>query len=129
VKDILILWDNSRSVGLSAFQDSVIPFLKNFVNSARLNVGSDGTHIGIITFSSPRRTHTLLKIGDITSPEQLTSYLDNLNYKELSGGSTTTGKAFEIANSVSIMIMIVIMIVIVIMIDCDHDYGCDYDYR
>ena len=99
VKDILILWDNSQSVGISSFQNSVVPFLKKLVNSAKLNVGTEGTHIGIITFSSEENTKTLLKIGEKTTPEELTSFLDSLDYDELMGERTYTGKAFQIANS------------------------------
>jgi hypothetical protein len=110
IKDILIIWDNSQSVGLSAFQDSVKPFLKNLVSSSKLNVGKDGTHIGIITFSSPARTHSLLEIGNITSPDKLTSYLDTLDYEnKLMGPWTFTGDALAIANNVSVMIVTMIM--------------------
>jgi hypothetical protein len=111
IKDILIIWDNSQSVGLSAFQDSVKPFLKNLVSSPKLNVGKDGTHIGIITFSSPARTYSLLEIGNITSPDKLTSYLDTLDYaNKLMGPWTFTGDAFAIANNVSVMIVTMIML-------------------
>ena len=103
-KDILILWDNSVSVGKYNFRDVVLPFLIKLVNSTQLNVAKNGTHLGFITFSNENRTRTLLNIGtkNKTEAKDLISWLMKLNYKkDLEGNQTYTGKAFKLANDVS----------------------------
>jgi hypothetical protein len=101
MKDILILWDNSMSIGLSNFQDMVVPFLSNFIFNPKLGVASDGTHLGFITFSSQKRTRMLLPIGRITEAHELRSWLHGLDYgRDLAGSRTYTGTAFELAKQV-----------------------------
>ena len=96
-KDILVLWDNSQSIGQGPFTDSVVPFLVNLVDSPKLNVGEEGTQLGFITFSSSERTETLLDIGEITSADKLVKWLESLQYSQLMGEWTFTGKAFKLA--------------------------------
>jgi hypothetical protein len=95
-----ILWDNSWSVGRGSFQDKVRPFLKNLISSPQLNVGPDGTHIGILTFSTQARTKVLLELGELQSPVALNNYLDSLEYNQISGDGTRTGMALKIADEV-----------------------------
>ena len=102
MKDILVLWDNSQSVGYKYFKEYTKPFLKNLVTSGKLNVAKEGTHIGFITFATEKKTRELLKIGEITDPDDLVNWLDSLNYdKDLRGDGTRTGLAMKIANDVS----------------------------
>ena len=97
-KDILVIWDNSQSVGQGPFKDNVVPFLVNLVKSPKLNVGKEGAQFGFITFSSDERTKTLLKIGEKTSPDDLETWLKSLKYPDLMGDRTYTGKALKLAN-------------------------------
>ena len=99
-KDILILWDNSASVGINNFKDKVLPFLKKLVTNAKLNVGKEGTHLGFTTFSTEDKTKALLKVGEKTEADELESWLDTLDYKnDLMGDQTYTGKAFKLAST------------------------------
>ena len=97
-----ILWDNSWSVGRASFQDKVRPFLKNLINSPQVNVGPEGTHIGILTFSTQARTRVLLELGELQSPAALNDYLDSLKYDQISGDGTRTGMALKIADEVRV---------------------------
>ena len=109
--DILILWDNSRSIGYGNFVDRVVPFILRLVQNDKLNVGEDGTHIGIIVFSDKSKTKTLLKFGEITKKIDLINFLKKYNdsYKysleeyenELMGDQTYTGDALKMAAEVS----------------------------
>jgi hypothetical protein len=102
MKDILVLWDNSQSVGYKYFVEYVRPFLKNLITSEKLNVAKGGTHIGFITFATEDKTREILKLGEITDPDDLVNWLDKLNYdKQLRGDGTRTGLAMKIANNVS----------------------------
>ena len=95
-----ILWDNSWSVGESLFKNKVRPFLKSLINSPQLNVGPDGTHIGILTFSTQAQTRVLLELGELQFPVALNNYLDSLKYDDISGDGTRTGMALKIADEV-----------------------------
>ena len=95
-----ILWDNSYSVGVSSFQDKVRPFLKDLIASPQLNVGPDGTHIGIITFSTQAQTRVLLEMGEKLTQQELQDYLDSLTYSQISGDGTRTGMALRMADEV-----------------------------
>jgi hypothetical protein len=100
-KDILVIWDNSISIGETRFKDNVIPFLLGFINSKELKVGEDGTHLGFISFSTKRRTKTILEIGTKNTVEELTAWRKGLKYSDYSGRRTFTGSAFKLANEVS----------------------------
>jgi hypothetical protein len=95
-----IVWDNSWSVGTVFFKYEVRPFLKNLISSPQLNVGPEGTHIGILTFSTQARTRVLLELGELQSPVALNSYLDSLEYNQISGDGTRTGMALKLADEV-----------------------------
>ena len=97
-KDMWILWDNSWSVGISSFQDKVRPFLKALISSPQLNVGQDGTHIGIITFSTQVQTKVLMDITEGTTADRINQFLDSLNYNDISGDGTRTGMALKMAS-------------------------------
>ena len=71
-----MIWDNSQSVDIRNFKNSVRPFLKKLVASPQLNVGEDGTRIGFITFASDDKTRHLLKIGSKMDQEDLESWLE-----------------------------------------------------
>ena len=109
-KDILILWDCSNSIKFDALKTKIIPFLKGLVNSKKLNVNKEGTHLGFITFSTKTKTKVLKKVGEIQDPDKLINWLNqyterdffNSNYKkEQMGAQTYTGEAFIRANEVS----------------------------
>ena len=99
-KDMWIVWDNSQSLGKSAFQDQVRPFLKNLIKSPRLNVGPDGTHIGILSFSTETKTRVLVDMGEKQTQEELLALMDSLNYDALRGDGTRTGLALNMMNAV-----------------------------
>ena len=99
---MLILWDNSKSVGPTTFKNKVRPFLKDLIKSSKLNVGQDGTHIGILTFSTEEETKVLLELGKLQSPVALNKFLDSLKYKDISGDGTRTGMALKIADEVKL---------------------------
>ena len=62
----------------------------------------DGTQLGFITFSSAANTKKLLDVGEKTDPNELTNWLESLDYtRDLTGGFTRTGLGFKIANEVS----------------------------
>ena len=63
-KDLVLIVDTSNSIGEHDFNHNVKKFLKNLVTDSRLNVGPDGTEIGLILFSS--RERTMVK-GDVKS--------------------------------------------------------------
>ena len=88
------------SVGPTTFKKQVRPFLKSLISSPQLNVGQDGTHIGILTFSTQVETKVLLEVGQLQSSVALNKYLDSLIYKKISGDGTRTGMAFKIADEV-----------------------------
>ena len=95
-----IVWDNSWSVGKASFKNQVKPFLKSLINSPQLNVGPEGTHIGILTFSTQAQTKVLLELGEVQSPVALNNYLDSLKYDQISGDGTRTGMALKIVDEV-----------------------------
>ncbi len=101
-KDILIMWDNSASIGFNHFLN-ILKFLKELIK--KLNVSPDGTHLGFLTFSSEGKTKKLLDVGKIQDPTRLSDWLDDFISPYvfvLQGDYTYTGKAFEIANEVSV---------------------------
>ena len=95
-----IVWDNSYSVGRILFEYEVRPFLKNLINSPQLNVCPDGTHIGILTFSTQARTRVLLELGELQSPVTLNDYLDSLKYDDMVGDSSRSGMALKMIDEV-----------------------------
>ena len=102
-KDILIMWDNSQSIGIKHYR-VIKKFLKQLIQV--LNVGRDGTHLGFLTFSSQGKTRKLLDVGQIQDPIQLSNKLDEYNYEwDLMGDKTYTGEAFKIANEVSVNLL------------------------
>ena len=100
-KDILVIWDNSNSIGEGNFKDRIEPFLERLINSTQLNVGEDGTQFGFITFSTEERTKTLLKFGKYKTRKDLIRWLKALNYETLNGVFTYTGEALKLADEVS----------------------------
>ena len=95
-----IVWDNSYSVGRIFFEHEVRPFLKSLINSPQLNVCPDGTHIGILTFSTQARTRVLLELGELQSPVTLNDYLDSLKYDDMVGASSRSGMALKMIDEV-----------------------------
>ena len=70
------------------------------MNSPQLNVAPDGTHVGIITFSTEAQIKVLLEIGKKNSSEGIINYLDGLKYEDISGDGTRTGMALKIVDEV-----------------------------
>ena len=62
-----------------------------------LNVGPEGTNVGLILFSSADKTMIKLGVKDITDPYELAQYMGNLNYRSISGDRTQTELALELA--------------------------------
>ena len=106
-KDLLILWDCSSSIGFTDLKNSIIPFLEGLVNSSKLNVNEEGTHLGFITFSKKEKTKVLKKVGEMRSPDELRKWLDQYTKKSFFrstyktkqlGTQTYTGEALIRAN-------------------------------
>jgi hypothetical protein len=105
IKDILILWDNSYSIGIGAFTDRIRPFIKKLIKSPRLNVGEGGTNIGVVSFSTQAQTRLLWDVSDHPNEDDLLAQVDAMNYSLLKGDGTRTGIAFKTANEVIITII------------------------
>ena len=101
-KDLLLIVDTSYSIGESDFNNNVKEFLKNLVTDSRLNVGQDGTQIGLILFSSEEKTLVKLRMGQIKDAQQLGNYMKNLQWKQVSGDRTRTELALDLAKQVSL---------------------------
>ena len=99
-KDLLLIVDTSYSIGKGDFEANVQPFLKNLVKDPQLNVGPDGTHVGLILFSSEQKTRSELRIGEIEDANQLAEYIDKLKYRDISGDRTRTELALGLAKQV-----------------------------
>ena len=93
-----ILWDNSWSMGRAS--QKVKLFLKSLINSPQLNVCPEGTHIGILTFSTQAQTRVLLELGEVQSLVALNNLLDSLKYHDISGDGTRTGMALKLIDEV-----------------------------
>ena len=98
-KDILVLWDNYKYVGLNP---NVKRFLKNFVANKKLGVEEQGTHLGFISFSKDNRTRELLKLGEIKNKTKLIEWLESFDNRQNSRSNTTIiKKAHWLAINVS----------------------------
>ena len=95
-----IVWDNSQSIGENVFKSSARPFMIDLINNPQLNVGPEGTHIGILSFSMQKKTKVLLEMGEKQNPNELVDYLNSLNYEDLVEDGTRTGMALKIINEV-----------------------------
>ena len=98
-KDLLLIVDTSYSIGENDFNNNVKPFLINLVKDSLLNVGPDGTHIGLILFSSKKKTEIKLRVGQIEDAQQLANYIDSLQWKAVSGDRTRTEEALDLAKT------------------------------
>ena len=99
-KDLLLIVDTSYSIGENDFNNNVKKFLKNLVTDSRLNVGPDGTQIGLILFSSVVKTVIKLRIGQIQDAQQLGNYMKSLQWSQVSGGHTRTDKGLDLAKGI-----------------------------
>ena len=107
--DLLLLVDISGSIKQAAF-DNMTEFLKNFVTDSRLNVGPEGTNIGLILFSELAKTEVNLKIGEITDAQQLGNYISNLNWEDVMGRQTRTEKALHLTKGVSVLFQLFVTV-------------------
>ncbi|CAB3991507.1 Hypothetical predicted protein [Paramuricea clavata] len=94
-KDLLLIVDTSYSVGENDFNANVKPFLKNLVTASSLNVGPDGTQIGLMLFASKDKTGVKLNIGQKKDARELGKYMTNLNWNTVKGDRTRTELALE----------------------------------
>ena len=97
-KDLLLIVDTSYSVGERSFNENVKPFLQRLVTDPVLNVGREGTQLALIIFSHSERTKLLLNFGDFYAASQLSKFIHNLKWNEVSGDRTRTDMALQIAN-------------------------------
>jgi hypothetical protein len=89
--DIVLLVDDSGSIGASIFNGTVRPTLDSFVASA--SPSATGNHIGIIEFSSSARNQT---VGLLDDPLALQHVIDTMVY---SSGNTFTLSGLQAANT------------------------------
>ena len=87
-------------MGPVQFKENIIPFLKGLITNSQMNVSPNGTHVGIITFSTQRKTMVLLAMGELRTKKRLREYLDNLKYDEVGGAGTRIGMALKMADEV-----------------------------
>ena len=98
-KDILVIWDNSASIGLK-YYEYVLDFIIALIR--KLNEHPNNTHFGFLTFASKTKTRKLLDVGQISDSEKLIARLKRYDYDtQLEGDFTRTGLAFKKANDVS----------------------------
>ena len=100
-KDLLLLVDTSNSIGKDAF-DQVKKSLKKLVMDSRLNVGPDGTEVGLILFSSKDKTEIKLRVGQIEDAQELKKYISNLQWNDVMGRQTRTEMALNLSKEVSL---------------------------
>ena len=86
------------------FQEKVRPFFKGLIANQKLNVGPNGTHIGIITFSTQNQTRVLLDMGQLQTQKQLINYVGRMDYHQISGDGRRTGMALRMADEVRMMV-------------------------
>ena len=99
LKDILVIWDNSGSIGFK-YYEYVLEFLITLIK--KLNEDSNDTHFGFLTFSSEEKTRKLIDVGDISDKDLLIQKLKKYDYDlQLYGDQTKTGLAFKKADEVS----------------------------
>ena len=101
-KDLLLIVDTSHSIGKDHFNNSVKYFLKNLVTDSRLNVGPDGTQIGLILFSSKEKAMVKLTMGQIKDAQELRNYMNSLQWERVKGDHTRTEVALNLAKGVSL---------------------------
>ena len=101
-KDLLLIVDTSFSIGKFNF-GIMKKFLKKFVTDSRLNVGQDGTQVGLILFSSKEKTLVKLRMGQIQDAQRLGNYMNSLHWHDVRGGHTRTELALKLAKQVSLI--------------------------
>ena len=77
-------------------------FLEGLINNRQLNVGPEGTHISMLSFSEESKTKVQLQFGEKTTKEELIEFIKSpkLDYDMLRGQTTRTGYALGLANEV-----------------------------
>ena len=89
-------------MGEGRFNDKVKPFLKEFLQNSKLDVGRDGTNIGFLMFSGDKQTKVVRNMTDDQNVEQaILPWLANLKFDDYtSDRGTRTGKALWMVNNV-----------------------------
>ena len=75
--------------------------MEGLINNRQLNVGPEGTHISMLSFSEESKTKVQLQFGEKTTKEELIEFVNSkLDYDMLRGQTTRTGYALGLANEV-----------------------------
>ena len=75
--------------------------MEGLINNRQLNVGPEGTHISMLSFSEESKTKVRLQFGEKTTKEELIEFVNSkLDYDMLRGQTTRTGYALGLANEV-----------------------------
>ena len=88
-------------MGEGRFDDKVKPFLKEFLQNSKLDVGPDGTNIGFLMFSGDKQTKVVRNMTDDQNVETILPWLTSLRFYDVSSEEgTRTGKALWMVNKV-----------------------------
>lgn len=92
--------DTSNSVGLNHLTDEIKPFLIRLITSKKLNVGPNGTHLALLTFSDEKNTKMRFGFGEKKTTQDYVNYINkDLVWSKISGSLTMTGTGAKIANT------------------------------
>ena len=88
-------------MGENNFRDEIKPFLEEFLQNSKLNVGPDGTNIGFLMFSGDKQTKVVRNMTDDQNVETILPWLTSLRFHDVSSDQgTRTGKALWMVNNV-----------------------------
>ena len=97
--DVFFVLDGSGSITLSYFE-KMKSFLIRLIE--QLDVGSQGTHVGLLQFSHSLKTKIEFSLGEHNTFEKIKEAISKMPYQE---GGTDTGNALEVVNTeVSVLI-------------------------
>jgi hypothetical protein len=96
---VFFVLDGSGSITLSYFE-KMKSFLIRLIE--QLDVGSQGTHVGLLQFSHSLKTKIEFSLGEHNTFEKIKEAISKMPYQE---GGTDTGNALEVVNTeVSVLI-------------------------
>ena len=91
--DVFFVLDGSGSISLSYFERMKY-FLIKLIE--QLDVGPEGTHVGLLQFSHSIKTKIEFNLGEHKTFEKIKEAIAKMSYQE---GGTDTGNALEIVNT------------------------------
>ena len=92
-RDVFFVLDGSGSIRLSYFE-RMKQFLVKLIE--KLEVGAEGTHVGLLQFSHSLKTRIEFDLGEHRTFEEIRDAILKMRYQE---GGTDTGDALEVVNT------------------------------